>query len=121
MSISSKFFCIDTKGQQDVCKPAFQDTFRVFKYIKVYTCSSYKSRFNIKMKSIFQKIPFLLNGTLVIAFIIHISTIAYNIKHPDLALVIGYLMVAEILEFRPNFCAQNDCLVISYLMDTEIF
>ena len=74
-------------------------------------------------------------------------------------LVIGYLMGAEIFEFRPNlgpwqlfkegnwpgilanfatpffkppflgpgvdfldiFCAQNDCLVIGYLMGTEIF
>ena len=62
------------------------------------------------MKSILQKLPFLFNGTLVIAFIIHISIIAYNIKHPDFPSVKVYSKnLQDLDEFPLSFklCAKE--------------
>ena len=62
------------------------------------------------MKRILQKIPFLFNGTLVIAFIIHVSTIAYNIKHPDFPSVKVYSKKLQDLDEFPlsfKLCARE--------------
>ena len=62
------------------------------------------------MKSILQKLPFLFNGTLVIAFIIHISIIAYNIKHHDFPSVKVYSKnLQDLDEFPISFklCATE--------------
>ena len=62
------------------------------------------------MKRIIQNLPFLLNGTLVIAFIIHISTIAYKIKHPDFPSVKVYSRnLKDLDEFPLSFkiCARE--------------
>ena len=62
------------------------------------------------MKSILQKLPFLFNSTLVIAFIIHISIIAYNIKHPDFPSVKVYSKnLQDLDEFPISFklCARE--------------
>ena len=62
------------------------------------------------MKRILQKLPFLFNGTLVIAFIIHISIIAYNIKHPDFPSVKVYSKnLQDLDEFPLSFklCARE--------------
>ena len=62
------------------------------------------------MKSILQKLPYLFNGTLVIAFIIHISIIAYNIKHPDFPSVKVYSKdLQDLDEFPLSFklCARE--------------
>ena len=62
------------------------------------------------MNRIIQKIPILVNGILVIAFIIHISTIAYNIKHPDFPSVKVYSRdLKDLDEFPLSFklCARE--------------
>ena len=62
------------------------------------------------MKSLFQKLPFLFNGTLVIAFMIHISSIAYNITHPEFPSVKVYSRnLKDLDEFPLSFklCARE--------------
>ena len=62
------------------------------------------------MGRIIQKIPFLVNGCLVMAFIIHISTIAYNIKHPNFPSVKVYSRnLKDLDEFPLSFklCARE--------------
>ena len=62
------------------------------------------------MKRIIQNLPFVLNGTLVIASIIHISTIAYKIKHPDFPSIKVYSRNLKDLDQFPlsfKLCARE--------------
>ena len=57
----------------------------------------------MKMKQNMKKLAYILNATLVIAFIIHISLIGYNIKHPDVPSVRVYTRELKDLNFPLSF------------------
>ena len=63
-----------------------------------------------RMKIILQKLPFLFNASFVVACIVHICIIAYNIKHPDFPSVKVYSRnLKDLQEFPLSFtlCAKE--------------